>query len=245
MSKRVVCLSGAALLLPVVWGLSGGPLEYAGVPVTAQSQRQVQTDIALRTQPVVITRVTLGGSTVQYGRFVRSAAEAPDPITPFTGDDEWIKGLTVFFLNRTNRTIVRAQFMFSFPETTAGRNRAAFSLTLGRLPDVVSVDKGGKFHPQPPELQPINFGPGQTMPIHLADYIDQIKAAVGPDWHLESLTQVNVTMPGFYFSDGTMYAGGYRTFDPQSAAWQRLGADYFPGNMDRYWPGSAAWVDRE
>jgi len=213
----------------------------------AQMQRQVESPIATKIEPVVVTKITHRNVAVQPGRFVKPAEAAPDPVTPFPADDDWVQNLTVYLLNRTNRTVVYASVYFSFPETTdwATRSRAVFPLTLGRIPPSVTVDMNGRPPQQRPESQPILFTPGQTMAIHLGDYIDRIKADVESVRPLAALTQVSVSFGRFFFADGMQWNGGYRVLDPQAASWRRMDRDYFPGDMDGRWPGRPGWTNQQ
>lgn len=87
----------------------------------------------------------------------------------------------------------------------------------------------------------------KTLAIHLGDYIQEIKARIERPSVLPmaAMTQMGVTVyRPVFFVDGTMWNGAqYLSFDPQTHAWQRKGAHYFPGNLDRYWPGKPRWKE--
>ncbi len=223
-------------------------VEYSQ-PLAAAQPRQVLCGFANRTDPVVVTRITHAGVTVQRGRFVKSAAEAPDPITSFQADNDWLEKVAVYVLNRTDKVIVYASFTFGFPETTVGQTRAMLPLTLGQIPPFLSVDLNGAPIRQPPGAKPIAFMPGQTMAIRLADYIDEIKSRVErirptSGRTVSGLTIITVSFGRYFFEDGMQWNAGYRLFDPESRTWQRMDRAYFPGNMDKYWPGRTHWVDQ-
>jgi len=245
MLKRLKAVGGSVLAFSVLLILAAQYVkpEAAAAPM----QRQVEVHIANKMEPVVVTRITLGNVTVQSGRFVKPVGAAQDPVTPFPADDDWVQNLTVYLLNRTNQTIVYAHFNFSFPETTdwASRFRAAFPLTLGRIPESAAFDRGKPIR-QRPESQPILFRPGQTLAIHLGDYIDQIKAHVEPARPLAALTTMDVGLAGFFFENGLQWSGSFRVLDPQSSTWRRIDdPNYFPGDADGRWPGRPGWVDQQ
>ncbi|MGD0496972.1 MAG: hypothetical protein ABSC23_00895 [Bryobacteraceae bacterium] len=246
MFKRLKLAGGSALAFSVLVTLAGLYVqpEAAGA---APLQREVFLHITTRMEPAVATKVTLGNATVQAGRFVKSARETSDPITPFWADDDWVQDLTVYFLNRTNNTIVYAYILFSFSQTTDGQIRYAFPLTLGVVPPSVSFGLDGKPYHQPPGAQRMFWGPHQTMAIHLGDYIDRIRHSVGPSAPpLATLTTLFVDLePGLFFGDGLQWNGGYRVFDPQTSTWRRMDRDYFPGNINRDWPGAPGWADQQ
>jgi hypothetical protein len=245
MFKRLKVIGGGVLAFSVLLILAA---QYVKAQAArAQTQRQVQFHIATRIEPVVVTKITLGNVAVQPGRFIKTVGTPTDPVTPFWADDDWVQNLTVYLLNRTNQTIVYSSVYFSFPETSdlLTHSRAVFPLTLGRIPPSVTVDMNGKAVRQRPESQPILFRPGQTMAIHLGDYIDQIKTDVESVKPLAALTTVEVGFGRFFFADGMQWNGGYRVLDPQSSNWRRMGPDYFPGDMDGRWPGRTGWIDQQ
>jgi len=242
MLERLKIAGGSIVAFSALVGLAA----YRGPEAAAaQMRRQVEFPIVNRMPPVVITKVTLGSVAVQAGRFVRPANTPPDPITPFLADDDWVQNLTVYLLNRTNQTIVYADFTFSFPETTdwASRFRAGSGLVLGRIPQSAAFGDDGRPIHQPPEAQPILFRPGETMAIHLGDHIDRIKADVEPTRPLAALTAIEVRLVGVFFADGLRWGPRYMTLDPRSHTWRTMGPDYFPGDMNRNYPGQPGWGD--
>ncbi len=193
--------------------------------------------------PVVVTKITLGDTVVQNGRFAKSRAEVPDPTLFFSASDDWVQKLSIHLLNRTDKAIAYQYLVCSFPDTTAGRSRAAFELSLGVVPPFASFNRDGTPFQQRPGAQPISFGPHQTMTIHLGDYIDHIKASVKPGAQLAMQTTMNVNVSICYFADGMMWGGGYMTFDRQASKWREVDRNSLPLNKDAYWPGRPGWPD--
>jgi hypothetical protein len=141
MFERLKLVGGSALAFSALVGLAVHYVEpKAGA--AAQVPRQVRLPIATKIEPVVITKVNFRNVAVQSGRFARSA-ESAAPTTLFVADDDWVQGLTVYFLNRTNRAIAFVALRFSFPETTVGRVRYSFPLTLGTIPPSESFNLDG------------------------------------------------------------------------------------------------------
>jgi hypothetical protein len=246
MFKRLKVVGGSALAFS---GLVILATEYVKSEAAApgQMQREVNAHVPDKMQPVVVTKITLGDVTVQPGRFVKPVGEAQDPVAPFTADGDWVQNLTVYLFNRTNQTIVHAVFTFVFPETLdyAAHRGPVYRMQIGRIPPSVAFDKGRPIQ-QAPESQPIMFRPGQTMAIHLGDYIDQIKAAIEPTEPLAGLTKMEVGLVGFFFEDGLQWSGGFRAFDPKSSTWRRVeDPNFFPGDPDARWPGRPGWTDRQ
>jgi hypothetical protein len=245
MFKRLKVAGGSGLAFAVLLSLAALYLKPEAA-TAAQAERQIQIPPARRNHPVLITKITLGDVVVQSGRVIKAVGVAPDPMTPFQADDDWVQNLTLYLFNRTNQTIVHLTVNFSFPETGDGRTvlRRGYMLNLGRVPPPAAFDRNGKPLRQRPESQPIWFRPGQELAIRLGDYIDQIKTNVQPTMPLAALTQLNVDLISAFFADGMQWwPGGFRVPDPQTFTWRRMGADYFPGNMDRKWPGHP-WNDQ-
>jgi hypothetical protein len=248
MFKRLQTVAGSCLAFSVLLGLAA-PYSQAQA-AAAQAQRQVELHIANNSEAVVVTRITLGDVVVQQGRFIKPRGTAPDPVTPFLADDDWVQNLTVYLLNRTMRTIVYASFNISFPETTDRTTdppfRAIFLLNLGRIPPSVFVDSKGMPARSRQDRAPLLLRPGREIAIHLGDYIDQIKAEVERVRPLAALTTMYVNLTRLYFADGMRGGlGGFAVYDRQNNTWQRMDPDYFPGNMHSNWPGRPGWFEHD
>jgi len=243
MLKRLKVIGGCGLVFSVLLFFALQFVRPKGA--WAQTQRQVDPHAAFKNEPVVVTKITYRNTKVQSFRSVKGVGENPDPVTPFQAGDAWVQDLTVYLLNRTNQTIVHASFTFSFPETTnwATRFRAVFPLTVGRIPDAFAFEDGRAIS-QRPDAQPISFGPGQVMAIHLGDYIDRIRADVEPSQSLSQLSKMDVGMVSFFFADGLRWSGSFRVLDQQTKTWQRADPNFFPGNQDARLPGLPGWVEQ-
>jgi len=211
--------------------------------VGAEVQREIWAPVAHKNEPVVLTRITLGGRVVQVGRFVRPRGTDMDPVTPFEGDENWIQGLVLHLLNRTNRTIVFAMIHISFPETTNGNQRLAYHLTLGRIPPSADFDQNGKSIPQAADARPLSFRPGTILMIPLRDYIDEIRSRIEPTLPLALTTKLAVSFGRSYLDDGMQWTGAtYSLPDRGSISWRKVDRNYFPGDMESNWPGRPGWT---
>ena len=224
----------ALLLLVGFWT----PTTSAG-----EMERTVVAPVASKTHPVVLTKIALHDTVVQSGRFVRSRVEPVDAVTPFRAGDDWIANLTLFLLNRTNRTIVHFSIRLGFPETGDGLVHPQYARTLnfGRMPDAANFDRNGVSVPVSSDVQPILFRPGETIAIHLGDYIPSIRGIVERALPLAATTRIAVHLGPFFFADGVQWHGSYSAPDAQNHKWIPLGPDFFPGDMDRNWPGRPGW----
>lgn len=197
----------------------------------------IQVDGQHRHDAVVITKVTYGNSEVDCGLVVSSTAL--QPVIPFQAGDDWLQDVTVYLLNRTDKMIVFAQTTLAFPETGDGsfqRPMRVYNVTLGRLPPNAAFSgRTGQPLPQNPNLQAIAFAPGEVLPVHLGDYINQIRTSAD-NVPFTALTKLTVRRSFFVFEDGMRWNGGaYSVPDPERPGkWKPLDAAYFPGTP--VWP---------
>jgi hypothetical protein len=204
--------------------------------VAAGTERQVEIDPARKVDPVLVTQVALGSAIVQSPRF------GPlDAVTPFQAGDDWLQSLSIHLLNRTSQTIVYADIVLGFPETTENNTKRMYvaPLNFGRIPEAVAIDgRTGKLHLQPADLRPLAFASDQTMVIRLGDHIERIRDSIGSSgWSLAALHKVRIFVGSFYFADGmTFAANGYFTPD-NVGRWVLMPMTYFPGDPNRNWPG--------
>ncbi len=237
---RSIGVSGFMLALVFLFGLTQF---FMPTTSSAQVERRVEVPETSRFDPVVITKVTVGDRVVQTGRVIH------DPTTPFQGSADWIQNLTVYLYNRTDKTIVYAYLILGFPETgypntgTPESAPLACIVQLGRVP---STAPARMIPPkQPSDSQPITFLPGQTMIIHVSDYIDRIKARIEPVMTPAAVTQLMIHLDPLFFADGMFYgAGAYIAADPQNPGKEvHMERPYFPGNINHTWPGRPDWID--
>jgi hypothetical protein len=235
MLKLLKAFGGGALAIALLLALTTW-WPRPGAVAAAATEREVELTLARKVDPVLITQVTLGNAVVQTPRFGPT-----DPVRPFQGDDDWIQNLSLYLLNRTNQTVVFADVDLVFPETGDGFSspQDVVNLNLGRIPDAVALDGSGRPHLQPPDWQPLSFGPGQTMVIHLSDHIDRIAAGASPGLPLASAKRLKIVLSAFYFPNGMKFAANsYSTPDPEKVGrWVHKPVTYFLGDPSRNWPG--------
>jgi hypothetical protein len=221
-------------------------MAQGGVPV----YREVQASVVEYTSPIAVTKVTFGAAVVQKGRFAKPSGAPQDPVTPFVADGDWIRGLTIYILNRTNKAIVQLKIAFPFPELTdyVAHTGAGVSIMFGTVPASALFDEKGRpvrLAPAQPAA-PFRIGPGETLAIRLSDYMDKFMKDVDAVRPLAALTQLEVVPQGMFFEDGMRWPyGGYAIFDPGTSSWRRMGPNYFPGDATRYRPGAPGWIDHE
>jgi hypothetical protein len=93
--------SGAMIAGVLILGSAARLMAQGGSPM----HREVQVDITEPSSPVAVTKVAFNGSVVQKGRYIRAVGTPQDAVTPFVASGDWIRGLTVYVLNRTNKPI--------------------------------------------------------------------------------------------------------------------------------------------
>ena len=234
-SLKVIGGIAVALALELVLAV---PRPKPANAVELQTEKRVLVPITMKWEPVAVAQVTLGNTVVQLGRMIQMPVE---PITPFLANADWIQNLTIYLYNRTNKNIVFAQVYIFFPDTGNGHTQPEYSAVLrwGRIPP--SAPDGKPV--QPSDLQPISFAPGETMVVHLRDYIDLIRSSVESVMPLEAATQIQIQPDRFFFANGTEYHGSsYFMPDPQDPSKKvRAATNYFPGDPDVSWPGRPDW----
>jgi hypothetical protein len=217
--------------------LTGGGLVKA-----AEVERTVHIPTATKVEPLAITKVALGGVTVQRGRWIKPASEPPDADTPFTAGDDWIENVTIYLLNRTNQSIVFFGLQFTFSDRPA-YPLAICQVHLGKRPASAAFDRQGNPLPENSRAEAITIRPGQTFTVRLADSMRRIRADIEAVSSIASVNRVSLGLLPVDFAGGLQWNGGYEVFDPQASAWRSMGRDYFPGDMDGHWPGRPGWTD--
>lgn len=165
-----------------------------------------------RMHPVTIEKVTVRDQVIQLGIKALTWRDE-QPATQFQSDKNWLKNMSIFLKNRTDKTIVCAVIGLWFPETGDGRTQAVthYYIDLGQLPEIDSFTKTGQKIPPDPNSQPLLFAPGKTLVIHVADYITATQdtleqfpgllAAVNKP-PLSQITKVVIAPKKFFFDDG-------------------------------------------
>jgi hypothetical protein len=236
--------AGAAVGL---WATSGG---WSG-PQAAEAQtkqgagyldvgyKEVRCVQAMKLDAVIITKVTVAGQEVQCG--LRLGPENKQTITPFQAGDDWVSQMDIYLLNRTDKTIVFADVPLGFPDTGNGHTepQVLYGMHFGRKPDAY-WHWIGRPRGIDPKLKSAAFAPGQTFVLHVADYVDAIRARVEQVTPLFLVTKVDVLLGNFYFDDGMYWqaGGGFYVPDPgRPGKYKQLDPGrFFPGRSSRNWP---------
>src|ERR1022692_4786577 len=89
-----------------------------------------------------------------------------------------------------------------------------------------------------PERPPLDWGPEQTIVVHVSDYMPELEALLANFLPGSAATKVNVYLSAFYFADGMEWGlGRYSVPDPDHPGkFKPLPANYFPGKRGRNWP---------
>ncbi len=226
-----------ALLLGVAnWRSVGAqPHMYAGDKLVEQVEPQHRSDA------VMITRITVGATDVQCGLVVGPGQV--QPVAPFQAGNDWLQNMTIFLFNRTDKAIVAAHLTLGFPDTGDGRTRGqrVYPMQLGRRPEVDSINaRTGQPIRQGLNLKPLAWEPGQTLVVHVGDYIDEIKGQVENDMPLSAVTKLRIHIGPFFFSDGMRwYLGYFAVPDPEHPGkFKNLPDAYFPGSQYQNYPPS-------
>jgi hypothetical protein len=242
--KRMVVAAFAVLAYSLI--LSGflgpriAPIAAAN-PGKSLGTKMVYIDAQYRVDPVTITAVTVGDQQIQPG--LSTGAREVQPGTPFQADEDWLKTMSISLKNRTDKVIVRAEIQLWFPDTGDGSPSqpvTTYTITLGQRPDIVSYTNRGQKLPPEPGKQALLHTPGQTLVIHVADYIDAIQSRVEEKIPFAQVTRFAIQRLQFYFVDGTRWndLNGFGVPDPEHPG-QFKNMDrnrYFPGDPSRDWP---------
>jgi hypothetical protein len=235
-----LCISriGFALLLAAArWPAAGATSASAAQIQQVMGEKLVEVESHHRDDAVAITKVTVGDRELECGLIV-SRSEV-QPVTPFLAADDWLQTMTIYLYNRTNKTIVAGQIVLGFPETGDGHTQPqrVYLIDLGRVPEAAAFSgRTGQPIALDPRLKPISFLPGQTLLIHVGDYIDRIRDDVQDLIPLTMITKCAIRRSHFFFDDAMRWdIGGFAVPDPEHPGrFKRLDGNYFPGR--KTWP---------
>jgi hypothetical protein len=220
---------------PLLLFVAGSPTQG----MAADLARQVQVEPQHRNDGVMITKITVGDFDVQCGLII--GPREVQPIASFQAGDDWLQNMTVYLFNRTARTMVTGGIVLGFPELGDGRTQAqpVYNISLGQKPQAAAFD-GRTGKPVSQEgRKPLTFAPGQTLVIHIGDYMTGIRETIESRTNLSMISKVFIYNGSFFFEDGMEWgAGCFRLPLPDRPGVFRCipDADYFPGNMYKYWP---------
>jgi len=209
----------------------------SGIVPAFAADKVIEVDPQHRSDPVMITKVTLGDSEVQCG-LIASPFQL-QPVVPIQAGDDWLQNVTIYLFNRTNKTVVYVQIVLGFPETGDGIQRPmrVHHITLGQLPPSVAVTGSGQPIRRDLTRKAMSFAPGQTLLIDVGVYFDQIRASVEPKMAFTAITKCIIRRSAFYFDDGMRWDGEYSVPDPERPGkWKYMDQRYFPGDEHNNWP---------
>ena len=176
---------------------------------------------------ITVSKVTVGGMPIRSRR-------------RFEAGGDWLKETSIFLTNRTSKTVVYLRLILGFPEAGNGitEGYAEYMAVLGRIPDVDAVGLYGHLLPADVHRAPFCFGPGETLEIHVGDYIDGIRSVVEKRMPLSMLTECAITPETVFFRDGMLWnVTGFGLPDPENPRQVRyLDEHYFPGDRTQNWP---------
>ena len=220
-----------ALLAIALWSTSG-------VVSAVAAEKVIQVEGQQRTDPAMITKVTLGSAELQCGVVV--SPREVQPVTPFQAGDDWIENLTLYLFNRTDKTITFANIRIGFPEIGDGSSQRPMRsdyITLGRIPPAVAFSAStGQPLRQSARRKAMTFPPGQLLLIDVGTYANSIKGSVD-SMPFASITKITIQVSSVYFDDGMKWNGEYYAPDPEHPGkFTRLDGNYFPGDMRLNWP---------
>jgi hypothetical protein len=221
----VTFLALLCLPLGVGWTAASGPpgtktvdVEYLTTPFDA----------------VTITDVTVGGRRIRPG--LSAGAREDKAGTPFQADQDWLRDMSIFLKNRTDKVIVSAEIDLFFPDTGDGSSVhpvTAYTITVGQQPEWSMYFKDGSKKTPLPIKKSLFLAPGKTYEIRLADYLEEIQSHVEEKMLFTQVTRVTISRGNFYFADGMRWdaaARGY--YIPKAGSpghYTELPSDYFPG----------------
>lgn len=244
---RIAGVLLAALLVGPLFGHLGA-FDGRGGSAVADAQtaagvgyKEVRCGPQTRMDAVIVTKVTVAGQEVQCG--LTLGPDDTQTVTPFQAGDDWLTQTDIYLLNRTDRTIVRIDVPLGFPDTGNGHTepQSIYSLTLGRIPAVAAYShRTGKPIHIDSHFKPAAFTPGQTLVLHVGDYIEGIRGYVEQQMPLSQATKIDIHRGTFYFDDGMRWqaGGGFSIPDPARPGWfkQMDMGRFFPGHPSQNWP---------
>ena len=207
------------------------------------SERLVQVQqVTQITDAVMISNVAVAGRTIECGLFIKPPVVI-QPFTPFEAGGDWLQQMTIALINRTGKTIVFGALIFHFLDVgdcSSAQPCPEALLEFGQIPAIDAYDgrTGRPMKRGHPERPPLDWGPEQTIVVHVSDYMPEIEASLAHFLPVSAVTKMNVYLGDFYFPDGMQWnLGRYSVPDPDHRSkFKPLPADYFPGKRGRNWP---------
>jgi hypothetical protein len=218
-----------------------GLLEVVHAQGNGEKLANAQNDTEQINDAVLISNIAVAGKPVDCGLFIKPPVVI-QPVTPFQAAPDWLQQMVIFLVNRTNKTIVFGDIHLHFLDTGDCRSIPCVgaSLKFGQIPvsDAFEGRTGRPIPPEHPEKPPINWAPGQTIAVHVSDYMDEIEHKLANFMAVTDVTKVNIYRGTFFFDDGMRWTlGRYSVPDPDHPGkFKELPADYFPGRRGNNWP---------
>ncbi len=216
-------------------------------PVTLQSQQAADeklvraNDPAPITSAVLISSIEVENQIVQCGLFVKP--RVIQPVAPFQASNDWLRQMNIFLVNRTYKTIVSGEITLNFLDTGDCRTVpcATAQIHIGQMPaiDAYIGRTGEPLKPDHPEQLALNWKPGQTIVVHIGEYMEDIQNSLAPHMPVTAVRRVAVHVSPFLFEDGMRWGdgSGYALPDPEHPGrFKYLPDDYFPGEKGNNWP---------
>lgn len=215
---------GAGVVLVLALAVAAEP-QQAGVAVAAPAGKQLECGAGVLYDPVMPTKATVYGSEAPCLAGLYGTRKLQPP-PAFQASGDWLANTDIYFSNRTKKQIVYGEFVVTFPD---GPTRNAVPIRLGIMPPVAAFDRSGNPLPQSGR-EPLSFGPGQTLVIHLGDYITDIASALKPALPAD-IKKVRINADEFIFDDGMKWSPGAVYLTPDQAnpgQWIRMPRGYHP-----------------
>lgn len=202
----------------------------------AQRQIEVEPPSSYR-DPVMISKVTVGGNEVQCRLPEPPGGQLYQPITPFESGDEWLQAVEIHIFNRTDKVIVAGRIFIDFPEAHGPASMWITNLDFGMEPANAFLSNGKPLPHRAGERR-ISLNPGQTLVVRVADYIDRIRHSLEDVMVNRAPTKIVIHKGHFFFSDGMEWYGAQYSVPAPGHPGQRIPEDplYFPGNRENNWP---------
>ena len=207
---------------------------------TGEKLASAKDDLAQINDAVLISNVAVAGKEVECGLFIKPTVV--QPVTPFQAGSDWLQQMTISLVNRTNKTIVFGNIHLHFLDTGDCRSVPCVGaeLTLGQMPAIDAYEgrTGRPLRPEHPERAALDWGPEQTIAVHVSDYMGEIERRLADFMPETDVTKVKVYRGVFFFADGMRFTlGRYSVPDPDHPGkFKELPADYFPGRRGNNWP---------
>lgn len=166
----------------------GGGLANA----TLQTEKTIET-LPYGNEPVDLQEIKYKGESIKAGEKIRA-------------DSEWLRDVSLQLTNKSGKLIVYVDVAFDFPETKSTGAVTSYSLRLGNRP-------GGPYSGR----TPLEFKPGESLKVSLAEEYDKLKHFVEKSHPIASLNRVRVRVNFIGFDDGTAWsAGSFVRLDPSN-----------------------------